>query len=129
VRRSALRWGVAAAVTIAAFTAATWISGALVLTMHDNAVKWGIAGGLGVAAAALAALWGQSYATAEPSAEPEERPLPGPARSSGSSTFTISGGTFNAPVTLAHDIGIINLTTPSPAPAQLPPADPQGEKD
>jgi hypothetical protein len=63
-----VRWWVAALVTVAAFSLSTWICGALVLPpmMKNPAVRWGVAAGLGVAMAALAALWGHSYATAHP---------------------------------------------------------------
>jgi hypothetical protein len=127
------RWTAAAAVTIAAFAAATSICGALVLPalkVHDPAVRWGIAGGLGVAVAALAALWGASYATAEPH-QPQPGPTPGsaspvppgPASSSGEDETNndISGGTFQQPVIQGRDFGIVTVgksqpTAPSPRP-------------
>lgn len=58
-------WLIAALVTSGAFAMATWICGALVLPglLKDSGVRWGLAGALGVAVAALAALWGHSYAT------------------------------------------------------------------
>lgn len=127
--RLTLRWTVAAAVTIAAFAAATWISGAFVLPamkMHDAAVRWGIAGGLGVAIAALAALWGHSYATAQP--QPEQSPgsaSPAPAGpapsgvSEGETRNEISGGTFQQSVLQGRDFGTI--TTGKPQPAAPPP--------
>jgi hypothetical protein len=113
--RPALRWVVAAAVTIAAFTAATCICGALVLTMHDLAARWGIAGALGVAVAALAALWGHSYATTEPSHDlrPEATrpslPAQAPASGEGETRNTIRGGTFQGPVIQGRDVGPLNL--------------------
>jgi hypothetical protein len=69
-----VRWWVAALVTVTTFSLSTWICGALVLpaVMKDPAVRWGVAAGLGVAMAALAALWGHSYATTHP----PRRPLP-----------------------------------------------------
>src|SRR5690242_7275432 len=121
---------VAALVTIVAFAAATWICGALVLPalkMHDTAAVWGVAGGLGVAVAALAALWGHSYATAEPrQAQPEPAPgspaatNPGPASpaSSGGTGEThneIGGGTFQQPVVQGRDFGTLTTGTPHPA--------------
>jgi hypothetical protein len=124
----ALRWTVAAGVTIAAFTAATWTSGALVLPalkMHDPAIRWGIAGALGVAVAALAALWGHFYATGEPTPRQlESQPsdalhsLPPPASSApgrGDTHNTISGGTFQRPVIQGRDIGPVDLAQSQPA--------------
>jgi hypothetical protein len=59
------RWVVAGLVTVASFTAVTWIGGALVLPpmLKDGAVRWGLASALGVALAALAAVWGHGFAT------------------------------------------------------------------
>lgn len=120
VRRLALRWTVAAFVTIAAFAAATWICGALVLPalkMHDAAVRWGVAGGLGVAVAALAALWGHSYATTEPQpgGAPPAHPAPTTSSSGGATRNTIRGGTFQKPVIQGRDVTAINTTGPQPA--------------
>jgi hypothetical protein len=58
------RWTVAALVTVIAFVTATWAGGALVLpsVMKDPGVRWSVASGLGVAVAALAALWGHGFA-------------------------------------------------------------------
>jgi hypothetical protein len=120
--RPTLRWAVAVLVTITAFAAATWICGAFVLPTRDGGVRWGIAGGLGVAVAALAALWGHSYATGEHE-QPEHEEAQPAATGKNSASFTISGGTFHGPVTQARDVGIINLTsqgTSSPSP--LPPS-------
>jgi hypothetical protein len=60
-----VRWVVAALVTAAAFAVPTWICGALVLpsVLKDPAIRWGLACALGVAMAALAALWGHDFAT------------------------------------------------------------------
>ena len=59
------RWLAAALVTVASFAAVVWICGALILPsfMKDASIRWGVAGALGVAMAALAALWGHSFAT------------------------------------------------------------------
>ena len=107
-----LRWAVAVLVTVAVFAAATWVCGALVLTMRDAGVKWGIAGGLGVAVAALAALWGHSYATAdhEQSATDAADILPASARKTSNK---ISGGTFHGPVIQARDVGPLNFAGPA----------------
>jgi hypothetical protein len=58
------RWCVAVLVTVAAFGVAAWVSGALLLpaVMRSGADRWVVAAGLGVAVAALAALWGHSWA-------------------------------------------------------------------
>ena len=60
-----LRWAVAALVTLAAVAVPTWLCGAVVLPplLKDGAIRWGLAGVVGLALAALAALWGHSYAT------------------------------------------------------------------
>lgn len=60
-----VKWSVAALATVSAFSLATWICGAILLpiVMHDPDTRWGIASGVGVAAAALAALWGHAFAT------------------------------------------------------------------
>jgi len=116
----ALRWAVAVLVTIAAFAVATWICGAFVLTVHDGGVRWGIAGGLGVAVAALAALWGHSYATGsqEKPASPETRA--GPSAAGGTSN-AISGGTFHGPVIQGRDIDGLGFPGPSASERNPPP--------
>jgi hypothetical protein len=59
-------------VAIAAFGAATWLSGAffLPLVMKSGADRWVVAAGFGVAVAALAALWGQSWVARATQDEP-----------------------------------------------------------
>lgn len=114
-----LRWAVAAAVTIAAFAAVTWACGAFVLPMRDGEVRWGIAGGLGVAVAALAALWGSSYATAghvQPAAE-AVHDAPADA-GTGSTSNEISGGNFHGPVFQGRDIGPFNPPTTRRPPSE-----------
>jgi hypothetical protein len=61
----AVRWLVAALVTAVSFSVAAWVSGVFVLPplMRSGADRWAVAAGLGVAVAAFAALWGQSWAT------------------------------------------------------------------
>jgi hypothetical protein len=61
------RWCVAGLVTAAAFGVACWVSGAFLLpaVMKSGADRWVVAAGLGVAIAALAALWAHSWATRE----------------------------------------------------------------
>ncbi len=105
-----VRWFVAVLVTVAAFAIATWICGALILpmVMKDGGVRWGIAVGVGVATAALAALWGHSFATVKHSREPAHLPSvaePTTAVTGPGDTYNkISGGTFHQPVIQGRDI-------------------------
>lgn len=110
-------------VTIAAFAAATWVCGAFVLTMRDGGVRWSIGVGLGVAVAALAALWGHSYATAEHEKPAAEAACAAPA-DTGSTNNKITGGTFHGPVMQGRDIGTLKLAGPAEAehPQTPPPA-------
>jgi hypothetical protein len=101
----ALRWAVAVLVAIVASAVATWVCGAFALPMRDGEVRWGIAGGLGVAVAALAALWGYSYATGEhrqPAAEEADA-------TAGDTSNKISEGTLHGPVVQGQDIGSLNF--------------------
>jgi hypothetical protein len=109
--RPTLRWVVAVLVTIIAFAAATWICGAFVLTMLDPGVRWGVAGSLGVAVAALAALWGHSYAAAE-QREPTADAADVPTGDTGRTGNKISGGIFHGLVIQGRDIGSLNLSAP-----------------
>ncbi len=70
-----MRWFVAVVVTVAAFVVGTWVAGAIVLPhlVADHADRWVIAVGCGVAVAALAAMWGYRYATAEAVDSPDDR--------------------------------------------------------
>lgn len=130
--RPTLRWAVAVVVTIAAFAAATWICGAFVLP-RDGGVRWGIAGGLGVAVAALAALWGHSYATSEHKQEqPAAETVQAAPADTGRTSNKISGGIFHGPVIQGRDIGTLDLNgsataqhaqTPPPVAADNPPAE------
>jgi hypothetical protein len=67
------RWFAAIVVTLAAFAVGTWVAGAIVLphVISDHGDRWVIAAGCGVAVAALAAMWGYRYATAEPTDAPK----------------------------------------------------------
>ena len=67
------RWAVGALVTVTAFGVAAWLAGAWILVpvIASSADRWVVASGLGVAVAALAALWGHSYATKEHEAPPQ----------------------------------------------------------
>jgi hypothetical protein len=60
----AARWLAAVVVTVAAFGVSLWVCGALLLplVLKSGADRWVVAAGLGVAVAALAALWGASWA-------------------------------------------------------------------
>jgi hypothetical protein len=75
----AIRWLVAAMVTVAAFGVGLWACGALLLPLwlKSGADRWVVAAGLGVAVAALAALWGASWAgkSEESSSGPGERSI------------------------------------------------------
>src|SRR5580692_6614079 len=71
-----IRWFVAVLVTVAAFSAATWAS-QVILSLAialDPDVRWGISGSVGVAVAALAALWGYGFASGEREATATEHP-------------------------------------------------------
>lgn len=59
-----VRWLVAASVVLGTFAASAWVAGALVLPvwMRSETDRWAIGSGLGVALAALAALWGKGFA-------------------------------------------------------------------
>ena len=59
-----LRWGAAGLVRAVVFGVVTWVTGAflLPLVMKSAGDRWAVASGLGVAVAALAALWGHSWA-------------------------------------------------------------------
>ena len=59
-----VRWLVAVVVTVAAFGLSLWVCGALLLPLwlKSDADRWVVAAGLGVAAAALAALGCASWA-------------------------------------------------------------------
>jgi hypothetical protein len=61
------RWCIAGLATAAVFAAGTALSGLVILAplVRAAADRWVIASGLGVAVAALAALWGASWAGAE----------------------------------------------------------------
>src|SRR5262249_28716384 len=58
-----IRWSAAGLVTVAAFSVPTWACGAVMLPVliPDAASRWAVAASLGVAVAALAALWGHSF--------------------------------------------------------------------
>jgi hypothetical protein len=88
----AVRWGAAGLVTAAAFGVVTWVAGAflLPLVMTSSADRWVVAAGLGVAVAALAGLWGQSWATREPPAGPAAAAA-APAAAGGARSVTAAG--------------------------------------
>jgi hypothetical protein len=111
-----LRWPTAVVVTVTAFAAATWICGAFVLTMRDTGVRWGIAGSLGVAVAAIAALWGHAYATRGDHKPTPEQTSSAPA-GIGATRNTISGGTFHGTVIQSRHVETVNFAEPgTPAP-------------
>ena len=105
------KWLVAIVATIAAFGAASWICGELILpaVMKNSGIRWGLAGALGVAVAALAAMWGLSFAAtgrssgiapSDDSGAPAEIAKAG----SGDTRNKISGGTFHGPVIQGRDM-------------------------
>jgi hypothetical protein len=61
------RWLVAAGMTLGVFSVSLWISGAFILPLwvKSGPDRWVIATGVGVAIAALAALWGVGFARHE----------------------------------------------------------------
>lgn len=64
-----VRWCVAGLVTAAVFSIVTFLARVLLSqVVKSGADRWAIAIGLGAAVAAVAGLWGQSWAT-QPSAE------------------------------------------------------------
>ena len=71
----AVRWLVAIIVTMAAFAVSLWVCGALLLplVLKSEADRWVVAAGLGVAVAALAALWGSSWAGRQAEVSSAER--------------------------------------------------------
>jgi tetratricopeptide (TPR) repeat protein len=119
--RLTFRWSVAALVTVASFAVATFLCGAVLLTMRDAAVRWGIAAGLGVAVAALAALWGHSYATAVPERS-EHQPLD-PAQTAdsraGGSGNVNTGAILFSPVVQGRNITVTLPPQITPAMAGL----------
>lgn len=113
--KSVVRWAVASFITVVTFGAVTAVCGALVLPLllTDGSVRWGIAASLGTAVAALAAIWGQSFATSMPAEPGEGKPggeEPANARN------VINGGTFHQPVIQGRDavIQLSESTSPSP---------------
>ena len=59
------RWMVAGLATMAAFAAATWVTGVFLFTrlLPSPGTRWPVAVTIGAAVAAFIALWGQSWAT------------------------------------------------------------------
>jgi hypothetical protein len=124
---SIVRWFVAGLVTIAAFGVAAWTAEALALphVIKDPGIRWGLAGALGVAVAAIAALWGHSFATDSKSGEAapgDSDPSPTPITTGFGHTHNeISGGTFYHPVIQGRD-----FSGPISGSAATPPT-PSGE--
>ena len=89
-----LRWFVAILVTLAAFAVGTWAAGAIVLPhlVTDHGDRWVIAAGFGVAVAALAAMWGYRYATAEAADAPKaDRPAEPVVPTAGERSISVNG--------------------------------------
>lgn len=104
-----VRWLLAVLVTIVAFVVPALICGILVLPtfMKDGNIRWGVATAVGLALAALAALWGQSFATAEASNNPAHGTsavAPTITTGSGGTSNEITGGNFHGPVIQGRDI-------------------------
>lgn len=80
------RWWLAGLVTVAVFAVTAWVLAAFVLppVMASAGDRWVVAAGAGTAVAALAALWGQSWATrveagtSDADAGSKSRRVPGP---------------------------------------------------
>ena len=92
-----VKWLVAGLVTAVAFGVTTAVLGALVLpvVMASAADRWVVAGSAGVAVAAVAGLWGQSWATrdsADESAEGAGGPGPGAGPSAAGGERSVSAG-------------------------------------
>ena len=79
MKSRAVRWAVATMVTMAAFGVSLWLCGALLLPLmlKSGADRWVVAAGLGVAVAALAAMWGASWAGAHEDESPGREESPG----------------------------------------------------
>jgi hypothetical protein len=89
-----LRWFVAVVVSLLAFAVGTWVAGAIVLPhlVADHADRWVIAAGCGVAVAALAAMWGYRYATADAADAPDARESAEPVvPAAGERSISVSG--------------------------------------
>ncbi len=106
-----IKWFVAVLVTVAAFSAATWASGVVLSLVHalDPDVRWGISGSVGVAVAALAALWGYGFASGEREAAAADHPQ--------DVLNQISGDIKGGQVIQARDIaGPVSFGSPGPRP-------------
>lgn len=105
--KGTVRWCIAGLATAATFSAVTWICGALALSALrlDSGARWGIAGGAGVAVAALTALWGHGFATqAEEDADQEEKTKNPAATTGDGSTSNEIGGDVKGSVLQARDL-------------------------
>jgi hypothetical protein len=118
------KWLVAILATVAAFAAVTWICGALILSlvMRDAGSRWGVAGACGVAVAALVALWGHSFASANQAegkvvADAYRSGQPTARTGMGSVHNDITGGTFHGTVIQARDL---SGSVPGPLSEQPP---------
>lgn len=114
-----IRWSVAGLVAVAVCAAVTWTSGAFILPqiMTDLAARWAVASALGLAAAALAALWGQSFATNDVVSEGSQGATSmSAATGSGRTHNKISGGRFHGTVIQGRDFSgpVSGSSLPSP---------------
>ncbi|WP_314249826.1 hypothetical protein [Streptomyces sp. DSM 40907] len=85
------RWFTAAGVTVVAFAAPTVVCGLWVLpsVIQDPGTRWAVASALGAAVAALAVLWGQSFAASPTTAAAP--PPPATVIASGDRAFAVEG--------------------------------------
>jgi len=87
------RWLLAFVVTVAAFMVPTVVCGVWLLPpwLKDAPTCWAVASGLGVAVAALAALWGHGFATGGEAQQTAADPAAGSATASGSRAVAVQG--------------------------------------
>jgi hypothetical protein len=118
------RWLVAGLVTLAAFGAATWVSGAFVLTrlLPSADVRWPVAFGIGAAVAGFAGLWGQWWA-----AQAGDQTAGGAAASTGGADRSVAVGRDNLGIIAAGGSPVIvqhqsQHATMLPPEALTPPA-------
>jgi hypothetical protein len=87
------RWLLAGVVTVAAFLVPTVVCGVWLLPtwLKDGPTCWAVASGLGVAVAALAALWGHGFASGGEAQKTAAEPDTGSATASGNRAVAIQG--------------------------------------
>lgn len=115
--RPGFKWWVAGLVTVAVFAAVTWLFADVLapLWVHDDRnqqLGWGF--GAGTAAAALAALWGKSYA--------------GAGRGTAQGGQVVEGSAVGGGIAQVSGAGSVKITRRDvpPVPQQASPAQPAG---